>query len=77
MHTSAFECTKCYRRVLHISLAQSGTNISFLKRFNTEEDWLVKMIKHRKLKFFGHIKGHDSLKKTVLEGCMIRKTRPR
>jgi len=37
----------------------------------TEEGWLVKRIKERKLKYFGHIKRHDNLEKTVLEGYIM------
>ena len=71
-HINAFEC-KCYRRVLQISWTQKRTNISILQELNIEEGWLVKRIKERKLKYFGHIKRHDNLEKTVLEGYIMGK----
>ena len=64
---SAFEM-KCYRKVLRISWTQRRSNADIRKDLNIEEDWLLKTIKKRKLKYFGHIKIHNDLERLIMEG---------
>ena len=66
---NAFEY-KCYRRVLRISWVKKRTNASILQELNIEEGWLLKTIKRRKLIYFGHLKRHESLERTIMEGYM-------
>ena len=66
---NAFEC-KCYRRILRIPWTEKRTNMSILQQLNIPENWLLKHIKKRKIKYFGHIKRHDGLEKIILEGMV-------
>src|SRR5579871_4854224 len=64
---AAFE-TKCYRKILRIPWIKKVTNAAILKELNVKENWLNNMALSRKLLYFGHIKRHDSLEKTIMEG---------
>jgi hypothetical protein len=44
--------------------------MSISQQLNTQEDWLLKEIKTRKLKYFEHIKRHNGLGKIILEGVV-------
>ena len=68
-HINAFEY-KCYRRVLKIPWTQKRTNSSIRQELNIVEEWLLKTIKKRKMKYFGHIKRHQGMEKTIMEGYM-------
>ena len=37
---------------------------------NISENWLLNNIKARKMKYFGHIKRHDSIEKVIFEGAV-------
>lgn len=66
---SGFEM-KCYRRILRISWTERRTNRSIREELNVEEDWLETYVKRQKLRFFGHIKRHESLSKIIMEGIV-------
>src|SRR5579871_3265697 len=66
---AAFE-TKCYRKILRISWIKKVTNAAILRELNVKENWLNNMVFSRKLQYFGHIKRHDSLEKTIMEGMV-------
>ena len=58
----------CYRRLLRVSYREHRTNEWVLQKLGTERQ-LLKQVKKRKLRFFGHIKRHpDSLEKIIMEG---------
>jgi len=61
---------KCYRRVLKILWTDMKTNKDILAELDIIDKWLLKSVQQRKLKYFGHIKRHDSIEKTILEGDM-------
>ena len=61
---------KCYRHILRISWTQKRTNRSILEELGITENWLLKTIKNKKLTYFGHIKRHQSLERTIFEGKM-------
>ena len=46
------------------------TNKDILAELDIIDKWLLKSVQQRKLKYFGHIKRHDSIEKTILEGHM-------
>ena len=60
--------TKCYRRILRIPWTAKKKNIEILKVLNIAECWLINNILYRKIKYFGHIKRHDGLERTIMEG---------
>ena len=71
---------KCYRRVLKISLTDMKTTNEILAELNIIDKWLLKSIQQRKLIYFGLIKHHNSIEKTILEGHMsgcLSRGRPR
>jgi hypothetical protein len=41
-----------------------------LQQLNIQEYWLLKEIKTRALKYFGHTKRHNGLEKIILEGVV-------
>ena len=47
---------------------QRRTNADIRNELELPEGWLLNTVYRWKLKFFGHIKRHDSLEKAVLEG---------
>ena len=63
----AFENT-CYRKILRVPWTRRRTNESVRLELGITTDWLMNFIHRQKLKFFGHIKRHDSLEKSLLEG---------
>lgn len=63
----AFE-TKCYRRILRIPWTMKIKNADILKQLNIKEGWLVNNILSRKMTYFGHIKRHNCLERTIMEG---------
>ena len=66
---------KCYRRVMSISWREHRTNQSIREQLGIEENWLLHFISKLKLKYFGHIKRHNCLEKTFLEGRLAGKRR--
>ena len=66
---NAFE-NKCYRKILNISWKEHRTNESVLRELGIEPNFLIKFVKSQKLRYFGHVKRHDSLEKLVLEGMV-------
>ena len=73
-YINAFEL-KCYRKILKISWTEKRTNKSVLEELGITENWLLNNIKSRKLKYFGHVKRHDSLEKAIFEGAVPGKRR--
>ena len=57
-----------YRRILKISYASHTSNEAVLRRIGIKEPSLMKTIKGRKLRFYGHIRRHDTLQRILLEG---------
>mgnify|MGYP004724104797 CR=1 FL=1 len=62
--------TKCYRKVLKIPWTAKKKYIDILRELNIQEDWLIISVLLRKLKYFGHIKRHDGLERTVMESMV-------
>jgi hypothetical protein len=56
-----------YRRIGHLSWKEKKTNKAVLEKLAMKQD-LLKEVKTRQLKYFEHIKRHDSLLKNILEG---------
>ena len=68
----AFE-NKCYRRMLGISWKDRKTNEFILRGIKAragQQENLLRIVKRRKLAWFGHISRHNSLAKTVLQGTL-------
>ena len=63
----AFEM-KCYRKLLKISWTEKITNEEVRSRLQINNSYLIAQFKKLKMSYFGHIKRHDSLEKTILEG---------
>ena len=63
----AFEM-KCYRRALRISYTEHRRNDDIRRQLKVKPQNLLNIVKNRKLKYFGHIKRHNTLEKTILEG---------
>ena len=61
---------KCYRNILKIAWMEKRTNESILNELSIEKSWLLNTVKKKRLAYFGHIKRHQSLEKTILEGKM-------
>ena len=59
---------KCYRKVLRIPWTAKITNEEVRNRLNIKTSHLMEQLKKQKLGYFGHIKRHDTLEKTILEG---------
>ena len=64
---TAYE-NKCTRKVLRISYTKHVTNEEVRKVCLIGKEELLRTVKRRKLKFFGHMARHNSLQKTVMEG---------
>ena len=63
--------TKCTRKLLHISYLEHKTNDWVQSKVNFlvgPQEPLLASVKRRKLAKFGHVKRHDSLSKTTLQG---------
>ena len=63
---TAFEM-KCYRKILRIPWVEKVTNEEVLTRIGVRTPMLLQIVKKLKLKYFGHIKRHESLEKHILE----------
>ena len=63
----AFEM-KCYRKLLQIIWSQKITNAEVRSRLNITTSHLLKHYKKQKLSYFGHMKRHNTLERTILEG---------
>ena len=58
----------CYRRMERVSWKEMKTNEEVLKDIGMKEKSLLKIIKKKKLAYYGHVRRHNTLQKTVLEG---------
>ena len=65
----------CYRKLLHISPTQKITNEEVRVRLNVTSSHFFSHYKKQKLVYFGHTKGHSTLKKTILEGRIEGRTK--
>ena len=63
----AFEMT-CYRKLLRIPWTAKLTNTEVRKRLHVTTSQLLKQLKKQKLGYFGHIKRHNTMERTILEG---------
>ena len=63
---TAFEM-KCYRKILRIPWIEKVSNEKVLTRIGTRTPKLLQAIKTLKLKYFGHVKRHETLEKHILE----------
>ena len=63
----AFEM-KCYRKLLQITWTQKITNAEVRLRLNVTTSHLLQHFKKQKLSYFGHMKRHNTLERTILEG---------
>ena len=61
-----------YRRRLPVSWRQHKTNAWILEQLSTKP-MLVKQMRKRKMKHFGHIIRHNSLEKTIIQGITAGK----
>ena len=66
---TAFEM-KCYRRILRVSWREKKSNKDILTELDIRGNWLIDSIKRRKLTYYGHIKRHNELERTILEGMV-------
>jgi 23S rRNA A2030 N6-methylase RlmJ len=48
-------------------------NLDILKDLNIRENWLITNILSRKIKYFGHIKHHSGMGRTIMEGMVARR----
>ena len=60
----------CYRMMERVSWKEMKTNEEVLRDIGMKEKCLLKMIKKRKLAYYGHIRRHNTLQKTILEGSV-------
>ena len=58
---------KCYRKILRISWMEKVTNKEVLSRLDMKTTMLLQKAKTLKLKYFGHIKCHETLERHILE----------
>ena len=58
---------KCYTKILRISWMEKVTNKEVLSRLDMKTPMLLQKAKTLKLKYFGHIKRHETLKRHILE----------
>ena len=65
----AFE-NKCYRKLLNVSWTERRTNESIWEELNVVSGSVLRFVRRQKLRYFGHIKRHDSLEKDILEGMI-------
>ena len=63
---------KCLRKILRVSWTEKRTNISILQQIgNIDENWLLNSaVVKRKMQYFGHVKRHESLEKSIYEGII-------
>ena len=58
---------KCYRKILRISWMEKVTNKEVLSRLDLKTTMLLQKAKTLILKYFGHIKRHETLERNILE----------
>ena len=58
-----------YRRMFKISWKDRVTNEEVLRRMGNNAE-VVDIIKSRKLRYYGHIRRHDSVQRDLLEGSV-------
>ena len=56
---------KCYRKILCIRQTAHSNDISLLKELHIPQNWLCHFVECQKPKYFGHIKRHNGLEKTI------------
>ena len=62
---------KSFRKILRIPWTEKRTNESILQQLgNFDENWLLNTVVQRKMKFFGHVKRHESLERMIYEGII-------
>ena len=59
---------KCYRKILKIVWTDKITNQEVRNRLQIQNSYLIAQYVKLKLSYFGHVKRHDTIEKTVLEG---------
>ena len=64
----------CYRRMLRIHWTDKKTNISILEQLNLKRE-LMRSIKRRKLRFYGHTYRVDGIAETAICGIYPEKRR--
>ncbi|KAG1664499.1 Zinc finger protein 239 [Nymphon striatum] len=57
-----------YRRMRKVSWKEKKTNAMVLEQIGVKELNILNTINKRKLGYYGHIKRHDSIQRTILEG---------
>jgi len=72
-NVEAFEI-QCYRRAMCISYVEHVMNEEVLRRVGQDRG-LLRQVKSRKLKYFGHTTRHESLQKDIMLGIMAGKLR--
>ena len=64
---------RCYRKILHISYKDHVTNeevrAKIQQAIGPHED-LLKIVKRRKLQWYGHVSRSSGLAKTILQGTV-------
>ena len=63
----AIDEMKCYRKILRISWMEKVTNKEVLSTLDMKTTMLLQKAKTLKLKYFGHIKRHETLERHILE----------
>ena len=64
---------RCYRKLLNISFIDHVTNVEVRHRIQNAigvHDYLLTMVKKRKLRWYGHISRSSGMAKTILEGTV-------
>ena len=57
-----------YRRITRTSWKERKTNSKVLKQLGLKDTEIVITVKRRKLAYYGHIRRHNTIQKTILEG---------
>ncbi|GFS24167.1 endonuclease-reverse transcriptase [Elysia marginata] len=57
-----------YRRMQRISWKEKVTNKKVLESVGLQRPELLLTIQRRKMKYYGHLRRHDSIQKRILEG---------
>ena len=65
---------KCYRKILKVVWTDKIINQEVRNRLQIQSSYLISQYMKLKLSYFGHIKRHDTIEKTVLEGKIEGKT---
>ena len=62
---------KSFRKILRIPWTEKRTYKLVLQQLgNIDENWLLNTVVQRKMKFFGHVKRHESLERMIYEGLI-------